>query len=468
MSEQTTTDEKMAKALESLSDILLVLDKAKNRIEAVKGVDKKGNLQTAAPNKKNLLDFMRIDKSDIFSNFFSNFWRKLNDPTGYKFFKVSDIDMAVVAKKLQAALDNPTTEGNKLLDALEVKHGNKLKKGDMETKPEVNQEKTTNDSKQENRFDVNQIDWNTLQKFNLNKELLEKNGQLDKLLKGYKSDVIFKIEGNFDGLVLKSDARLSFRQAGDKVVLLTHGIRHEAPLDSLFYGHKFTKEDKENLLKTGNMGRVAELTNYKDGSKVKSLISLDKFTKEPVSYPLEWVKINEKFGGVQLNKDQKQDLLEGKAVLVEGMKNKSSGELFSQLLQYSADDKKLVFGGGREAMQNEQQLPKGIPSEFRDRPITEKEQGQLKEGKAVYLENLVNKEGNKLYSGYITFNEKEGKLDFSFQNPQQTNQVKQNSGDRAEKQGQTPVQQDTAKASARPAGTTTVQEKKTSSKRPKL
>lgn len=464
MNEHTTTDEKVGKVLEPLSDILLVLDRVKNRIEAVKGVDKDGHLQTIEPKKKHLLDFMRVDKGDAFSNFFSNFWRKLNDPSGYKFFKISNIDMELVAKKLQAAIDNPTPEGNKLLDALEVKHDHKLKNKNMETKPE----KAGSDSKQEYRFNVDQIDWNTLQKFNLNKDLLEKNGQLDKLLKGYKSDTVFKIEGNFDGLVLKSDARLSFRQVGDNVVLLTHGIRHEAPLDSLFYGHKFTKEDKENLLKTGNMGRVAELTNYKDGSIVKSLISLDKFTKEPVSYPLEWVKINERFGGVKLSKEQKQELMEGKAVLVEGMKNKSSGELFSQLLQYNADDRKLVFAGGREAIKNEQHLPKGIPTEFRDRAFTEKEQGMLKEGKPVYLENLINKEGSKLYSGYIIYNEQEGKLAFSFQNPQQTNQLKQDSNGPIEKLGQPKFANHTAKTETQHEAGRKVEEKKTFSKRPKL
>lgn len=176
MNEQTITDEKVAKALEPLSDILLVLDKVKNRIEAVKGVDKEGKLETGEPKQKNLLDFMRVDKSDIFSNFFSNFWRKLNDPTGYKFFKIADIDMEAVAKKLQSALDNPTPEGNKLLDALEVKHDNKQKKQDMEKKQEVNQGKTKDDAKNVNRYNADEIDWNTAHKFGLNRELLEKNG----------------------------------------------------------------------------------------------------------------------------------------------------------------------------------------------------------------------------------------------------------------------------------------------------
>ncbi|UIR57857.1 DUF3945 domain-containing protein [Sphingobacterium sp. SRCM116780] len=469
MNEQNITDEKAAVVLEPLSDILLVLDKIKNRIEAVKGVDKDGNLETVAPQKKNEIDFMRVDKNgDVFSNFFSNFWRKLNNPSGYKFLKISNIDMESVAKKLQTAIDHPTPEGNKLLDALEVKHNNTLKKENMETKQEVNQEQAKNDNKPEYRYNANEIDWDTAHKFGLNKELLEKNGQLEKLLKGYKSDTIFRIEGNFDGVVLKGDARLSLRQSDNKIVILTHGIRHKAPLDTPFYGHTFSKEDKENLLKTGNMGRVGELTNYQDGTKVKVLISLDKYTKEPVSYPLEWIKINDKFGGVKLNKEQKQDLMEGKAVLVEGITNKTTGELFSQMLQFSADDRKLVFAGNREALNNEQQVSREIPTDFRERQLTEKEQGLLKEGKAVYLEDLVNRDGNKLYSGYVFYNEQERKLDFSFRKPELNNQLEQVANDGAQKPRQTPTKNDPAKASTRNTVTTNSPQKKTPSKGPKI
>ncbi|SPZ94945.1 Uncharacterised protein [Sphingobacterium multivorum] len=124
MSEQTISKENQPQELEALSDILLVLDKKKNRIEAVKGVDEEGNLQTADPKKSNLLDFMRVDKGDALSNFFSNFWRRLNDPISFRFFRGPEIDLNEVAKKLQKAIDHPTPEGNKLLDALEIKYDN--------------------------------------------------------------------------------------------------------------------------------------------------------------------------------------------------------------------------------------------------------------------------------------------------------------------------------------------------------
>ena len=86
MSEETIDSPQLP---DQLSETLLVLDKEKNRIQVVKGIDKDGNLKTVEPNEKNQNQFMRVDKhGDMFSNFFSNFFRQLKNPTHFKFFKV--------------------------------------------------------------------------------------------------------------------------------------------------------------------------------------------------------------------------------------------------------------------------------------------------------------------------------------------------------------------------------------------
>lgn len=431
MNEQTIFKEILPQqVLEPLSDILLVLDKKKNRIEAVKGVDEDGNLQTSAPKKSNLLDFMRVDKGDAISNFFSNFWRRLNDPLSFRFFRSPEINLDEVAKKLQKAIDDPTPEGNKLLDALEIKYDNKLNNKNMEKNQTWEGTATTTESRPQ-KYNAQEIDWTSLEKLNLNRELLEKNGQLEKLLKGYKSDGIYRIEGNFDGVVMKGDARLSLRKVQDKVVVMAHGVRVEPDLKNQFYGHSFTAEDRDNLKKTGNMGRVAELTNYSDGSKVKALISIDKLTNEVVSFPVDLIKISEKFGGVKLSPEQKTELLEGKQVLVEGMVNSKTGEVFNQHLQYNADAKKLVFVGQGESQQQAQ--VEGIPDEFRGKVLDEKEKKLLQDGEVIHVKDIVNKEGTKLYSGYVWQNKESGRLEFDFDHPNQEKSQKQTE---IQKQGQ--------------------------------
>ena len=71
---------------EQLSDILLVLDKEKMKIQAVKSLDENGQMETVDPTKKNQNQFLRIDKHGNFlSNFFSNFYNQLKNPTNFSF-----------------------------------------------------------------------------------------------------------------------------------------------------------------------------------------------------------------------------------------------------------------------------------------------------------------------------------------------------------------------------------------------
>lgn len=46
---------------------------------------------------------------------------------------------------------------------------------------------------------------------------------------------------------------------------MPHFIRNEPQLDQEFKGYTFTKEDKAELRKTGNLGKVVELADPKTG-----------------------------------------------------------------------------------------------------------------------------------------------------------------------------------------------------------
>jgi len=111
---QETSEQSVQNAPEQLSDILLVLDKEKMKIQAVKSIDENGKMETVDPSKKNQSDFMRVDKhGDFVSNFLSNFWRQLKDPTKFTFFKVSADEAVEKAKEFQKQVDSPTPKKNK-------------------------------------------------------------------------------------------------------------------------------------------------------------------------------------------------------------------------------------------------------------------------------------------------------------------------------------------------------------------
>lgn len=419
MSEQTIENPQPS---EQLSDVLLVLDKEKKTIQAVTGVDKNGELQTVDADKKNQSQFMRVDRNgDVFSNFFSNFWRQLKNPTHFSFFKVPAPEAGDIAKAMQKQLDTPTKKGEAIMEKHAVKEPKQQQqenKKDMETKP-------TPVQTSEYRFKEEQIDWETMHNLGLSKERLEKAGVLDTLLRGYKTNLLMPVSLNLGSAVTRMDARLSLQSSADgRAVVAIHGIRKEPNLNMPFFGHTFTEEDKENLLTTQNMGRVVDLTHPKTGEKIASIISIDRLTNEVIALRQQWMKIPDAIKSVPLNAAQKQTLLEGKPLYLEGMISKK-GKPFNASVQYNADKRFIEFIFDRDntnkQTQNRQTSQRQgksykAPEIFRGKVLTGQQYEKYNAGETVYVDGLINKKDEK-YQGYITFDKTTGVTSFSFINP---------------------------------------------------
>ena len=112
---------------------------------------------------------------------------------------------------------------------------------------------------------------------------------------------------------MKLDARLSFRHDKEgNVVLAIHGIRQKPELERPFFGHEFSKEDKANLLETGNMGRIVNLKNYITGEMIPSFVSVDKVTNELVSMRASSVQIPDEIKGGHTEQGTAASLTGGK------------------------------------------------------------------------------------------------------------------------------------------------------------
>lgn len=422
MSEETTNKQEMP---EQLSDILLVLDKEKMKIQAVKSIDENGKMETVDPTKKNQNQFMRVDKSgDFFSNFFSNFFSQLKNPTNFSFFKVPTPIAVEKAQEMQKQVDKPTPEGEKIMKEHEVKIEQ------QSDKKQVNQNNMattqTTQEASEYRYKPEQIDWDTMTNLGLSKEYLEKRNLLEPLLKGYKTNELLPIGVNLGGTILRTDARLSLQQAEDgKVVVGIHGIKKEPNLHFEFFGHKFTDEDKKNLLETGNMKRVVDLKNSKTGELMPSIISIDRLTNDVIALRTDFIKVPDEIKGVKLDDAQKQTLMEGKPLKLEGMIS-TKGTEFSATVQFNADKRYVEFLFDRnnsnrqtqsngQTQNNQQNQSQEAPKTFRGKELTDDQHNDFKAGQTIYIDGLKDKKGQP-YQGYITFNKENGKTNFEFPN----------------------------------------------------
>lgn len=417
MNEQSTAPDQPE---QQPSDMLLVLDKEQKKIQAVKGIDKDGGLETIAPDKANDNQFLKVDKQgNLVSNFFANFFSQLKNPTQFAFFWASVAESGAIAHKLQQHIDQPSAEGNALLKKYEVRkeylHQNNNKMEKTQTAPETS----------EYRFQPEQVNWNAMADIGLSKERLEKLNLLEPLLKGYKTNELVPLNLNLGVATTRMDARLSLQANDDgQVVLAIHGIRKEPQLHFPFFGHEFSKEDRQNLLTSGNMGRVVDLTNPRTGETIPSIISVDRLTNELIALRSDRIRIPDEIKGVKLDDQQKQTLMDGKPLYIEDMLSKK-GEPFSAMVQFNADKRYVEFLFDRtnpnkqeqaHQQSNPQSQPKEAPRTFRGKELDEEQYNKYNAGQTIYVDGLEDKKG-KQYQGYITFNQETGKTAFSFKNP---------------------------------------------------
>ena len=343
---------------------------------------------------------------------------------------------------------------------------------EMAKKNETQQQAAQGDGTQQPKYRYNEsmINWEELKNFGLSREYLMERGLLDQMLKGYKTNQLVPISMNFGSAVLRTDARLSFQQSvGGPIVLGIYGIRQKPELDRPYFGHIFSDEDKKNLLETGNMGRVVDLKG-RNGEYISSFISIDKLTNEVVAMRAENAFIPREIKGVKLTEQEINDLREGKKVFIEGMIS-NNGKEFDAHIQVNAERRGIEYIFENDKLFNRQSLggveltkqqiedlnagkaifvermerkdgelfssyvkldeatgrpsytrynpdsPEGareiyIPNEIGGVKITAEEQQQLREGKVIFLNDMVNRKGEE-FSSFIKADLETGRLSYS-------------------------------------------------------
>jgi len=436
----------MDEKLNPKDKVLLMRDEGEgNKLKVVKGIDKKGKIDAIDPMKAKQNDFLIIDKhADPIENFFKNFFNQAKNPSHTGFYAVTVDMLSKIVQMKEEDLEKYRINPQEYMNKEQTESSKKAETESKEvTEKKENMETTTEQKTEFKQFDTSRIPESEYQKYGIKPENLE--GELKAMSYGYKSPHLVDISPKIEGVDYPMKARLSLEEQPDgSLKFIPHPLQQQVDLEKPFQGIMLPNDVKENLLATGNGGRVVELEPHTPGEKVPSLISIDKLTNRLEAVPLDKLTVSKSLKGAELSPEQQQALKEGKKVLVEGMTSKKTigtdnPRKFDGYVQFNAakggydfsydglDRNKYQQNNKQEQSQNqsqEQQNGVRIPKKLLGVDLTEEQQNKLRDNKAVYVQGMMKDGKGEPFNAYVKVNHEKGKLDFLKWNP-----------DKAKKQG---------------------------------
>ena len=425
-------------------EVLIARNNETGQVGAVTGLNEDGTPKISNPMFVTLEDLVKFKKGqNPLEAFLSNFVRQCKNPTMFGFFKVPADRYDSVGMAMCDFIKDPETNAEILkdfkVDVPQQTQTNVKEQAQENKATETQAQKPTEEQAAQTEqpkyhaIDESKIDWTMLkEKWGIDRDQLEKSGDLREMLYNRKSQIV-TVTPNFGGEKFPIDARLSFRTDADgNVKVVPHFIHREPKLDQEFEGYKFTKEDKEALKTTGNLGKVVDLVDKATGEVKPSYVSVDRLTNEIVSVPVKAVFIKDTIGQTKLTMAEISELKKGKALSPKQITDKN-GKTYNVVLQVSADRKGVEFvpGGVRRQEQNQQQSnsqgqqqSSWLTKDGNIKPITKwagvpmtpQQQADYTAGKVVEMTNMVDKQGQKC-TVYLQFNPEKQRPTTSLNDP---------------------------------------------------
>lgn len=425
-------------------EVLIARNNETGQVGAVTGLNEDGTPKMTDVKSAKLSDLVKFSKGqNPLEAFLSNFIRQCKNPSTFGFFKVPADRYDSVGQAMGDFIKDPETNAEILKDfkvdvpqqsQTNVKEqAQENKATETQAQKPVEEQAAQTEQPKYHAIDESKIDWPMLkEKWGIDRDQLEKSGDLREMLYNRKSQIV-TVTPNFGGEKFPIDARLSFRTDADgNVKVVPHFIHREPKLDQEFEGYKFTKEDKEALKTTGNLGKVVDLVDKATGEVKPSYVSVDRLTNEIVSVPVKAVFIKDTIGQTKLTMAEISELKKGKALPPKQITDKN-GKTYNVVLQVSADRKGVEFvpGGVRRQEQSQQQgnnqgqqQSSWLTKDGNIKPITKwagvpmtpQQQADYTAGKVVEMTNMVDKQGQKC-TVYLQFNPEKQRPTTSLNDP---------------------------------------------------
>ncbi|MCD8177622.1 MAG: DUF3945 domain-containing protein [Tannerellaceae bacterium] len=351
-----------------IMDVLLVMDKEKRTLSAVKGKTEDGDLQTVAATNKNKGKFFKFDKTKgIINNFIANLKSQFQNPTKFSFFKVPENKVVKVVDDFKKTQDESKLQTYKLVpvDEKEIKAGNEKKPENPQQQPKTEQANTeekkviteTSEKSQEQSpqqpkpeevtkpeekqqqapeqkpevtpqqpiaetkpyyIDPVKIDWNEIEKiYGIKKADVEKAGDLEQLYKGNPSQNTYWYQSRIGNTVNEGECKLSFKKSlneGEPPQLILHTYRNlEKELERGLNGNKLSEEVKEQIRQNGRADEAVMLVPYRGAKPEPFIVARDKDTNELCAFRCSSVRIPDTLKQL-LDERQINDVKNGKVV----------------------------------------------------------------------------------------------------------------------------------------------------------
>ena len=324
--------------------VLIARNNETGQVGAVVGQNPDGTPQMADAKTAKLSDLVKFNKhQNPLEAFMSNFIRQAKNPSLFGFFKIPEDQFDKIGPAMSDMLQKPD-ENEQLLKPFKVDAEAMAKEQTQAAQQEQKPANETSTAIKRAPVDPDKVDWETVEKqWGIKRETLEQSGALQQMVYNHKSPQLFKVTPTFGNETFELDARLSFKEMpGGRFTIAPHFIKNQPQLDIPFKGYEFSKEDKEQLLKTGNLGRAVDLTDPKTGEVKKSLVSIDRLTNEIESIPVDKIYIKNKIGKTELSMKEIGILKDGGVVKGKEIEL-NNGRKFTSDLQYNADKRDVEF-----------------------------------------------------------------------------------------------------------------------------
>jgi Protein of unknown function (DUF4099)/Protein of unknown function (DUF3945) len=413
-------------------DVLIAKDERSGKVGLVSGVKEDGSPQITDGKQSNGQDFLHFDRGgNMLDNFMVNFLRQYKDPKHFGFYRIAAEGVENVLTVVKDLLKDPQTN-KETLDQYRIdtgKYEQKVKEQSSEQGQPISQTEQNKHTYQP--IDESRIDWQQLEeRWGINRQGLEASGDLKKMLNYGKSGLV-TVSPKFGEERFETEARLSLRTLPDGgIQLVPHLIRKEPQLDKEFRGYTFSSDDKENLQKTGNMGRIAQLTDKDTGETTPVYISIDRLTNNIVFIPVSKVRIPDKIGDTVLSDQEKRELRAGHPVRDKEIVL-TSGKKFTTTLQVNVEQRGVEFVP-RHLQQNRESTQKQTgnyfqwmdsngniraPKTFGGVALTPEQQTDYTAGKPILVKDMVRDKQGEPFTAYIKFNREESRPKYYPSNP---------------------------------------------------